>query len=533
MAHRRSAYDVFLSYSRGDNGHVDKIAHFLADAGLAVWYDRWALVPGEQISDTVTDGIKAARAIIVFIGEKALSNSQAFELGAWQSAHPLIGTIVALLPGAKDIPPIVGARTVDFRGPSEEQGLNDLIDALRGIGRGIRPFGPSLSVDAEHHLTSTKSTQLRINIERKLQKGENDLDLARDFRDLANTLREQGRYDDAEAYYRRALEILRALPENRGFLYEGIVLGDFALSLKGSGRFDEAEAHYREAIQILRSERAAPHVSRHLGATLNNFGDVLQATHRFAEAERIYKEAVECARDAFDADDPRLAAALANLGSALSHRADAGDEAEALFRQSLAILEHKPDINRAVIASVLNNLGQLLYERGKYDDAKDVLSQSLQLTIESEGEVHESVAATSINLSVVLGELGRHAEALDASKRALAILEATAGPEHPTTVAALDAVARAYMSVSMYQEAEASARRALEVTRLNRSARDPVLAIRLSTLAAILYSFGDIGEALKYATESVAVSESAFGPNDQQTIVARENLAVMQQALEK
>ncbi len=39
-------YDLFLSYTRKDLAVVQMLASELVDAGILVWFDQWALVPG-------------------------------------------------------------------------------------------------------------------------------------------------------------------------------------------------------------------------------------------------------------------------------------------------------------------------------------------------------------------------------------------------------------------------------------------------------------------------------------------------------
>ena len=64
----------------------------------------------------------------------------------------------------------------------------------------------------------------------------------------ADSSRAQGRYDESEALFRRALELAeRIFAEDDSELLP--LLNNFALLCKYSGRFDEAERMYRRALR--------------------------------------------------------------------------------------------------------------------------------------------------------------------------------------------------------------------------------------------------------------------------------------------
>ena len=129
---------------------------------------------------------------------------------------------------------------------------------------------------------------------------------------LGNTLQDLGRLVEAEASYRRALEIKPDFDEAHSNL--GITLQDF-------GRLDEAEARYRRALEI-NPDFAEAH---------NNLGITLREQGRLVEAEASYRRTLEI--------KPDFAEAHSNLGNTLQ---DLGrlDEAEASCRRALQI---KPD----------------------------------------------------------------------------------------------------------------------------------------------------------------------------------------------
>ena len=71
-------FDVFLSYNSADIEIVKRIALALEDAGLKVWFDQLALLPGDPWMANLTRGLAASASCAVLIGK---------ELGRWQQVE--------------------------------------------------------------------------------------------------------------------------------------------------------------------------------------------------------------------------------------------------------------------------------------------------------------------------------------------------------------------------------------------------------------------------------------------------------------
>lgn len=160
---------------------------------------------------------------------------------------------------------------------------------------------------------------------------------------LGNLILEQGRLDEAEVSYRQALQIKPDLAEvhyNLGNILRGLV------------RPDEAEASYRQALQIKPDYAEAS----------NNLGNVLQGMGRLDEAETSYRQALQIRPDYADAHY-NLASMLQDMGRL--------DEAVAGYRRALQI---KPDY-----AAAHSNMGNLFQEQGKLDEAVASYRRALQV----------------------------------------------------------------------------------------------------------------------------------------------------------
>jgi len=195
--------------------------------------------------------------------------------------------------------------------------LPDDAEAYYSLGNTLRKFGRTDEAEASYK----RALQIRP-------------DYAAVHSNMGNLVLAQGRLDEAEISYRRALQ---ARPDCAEMHYN---LGNI---IRVQGRFDEAEVSYRRALQI-RPDYAE---------TCNNLGTLLQDMGRLVEAEASYRGALQA--------KPDYAEAYNNLGNVLLD-VSRMDEAEASFRRALEV---KPDYPDAIY-----NLGGCLMNQGRLDEAE-------------------------------------------------------------------------------------------------------------------------------------------------------------------
>lgn len=68
------SYDVFLSHNARDKPRVRALAERLKQAGLKVWFDEWAIKPGDDIYLAVERGLEAARVQVLCLSPAALDS---------------------------------------------------------------------------------------------------------------------------------------------------------------------------------------------------------------------------------------------------------------------------------------------------------------------------------------------------------------------------------------------------------------------------------------------------------------------------
>lgn len=194
---------------------------------------------------------------------------------------------------------------------------------------------------------------------------------------LGEALRAVGRYEDAEASYRRAI----ALDPANADAYSNL-----GAALEALGRSIDAEQNYARAIAI-----DAGHAEAH-----TNLGNLLLTRYRSDDAIGHFRHALASA--------PNLVAAHCGLGNALRQQDNHAD-AEAAYRRALAF-----DPNDA---PSLSNLGIALNAQGRTLEALAAYDRALA--------VDPNLAEVYVNIGTLHYEQGDMKKAWAATEKALAI----------------------------------------------------------------------------------------------------------------
>src|SRR5215831_11184757 len=83
-------FDVFLSYSAKDKAVVRALAERLRQDGLRVWFDDWALKPGDSIPAKIEEGLEHSRVLVLCMSANAFGSDWAqLEAGTSRFLDPL------------------------------------------------------------------------------------------------------------------------------------------------------------------------------------------------------------------------------------------------------------------------------------------------------------------------------------------------------------------------------------------------------------------------------------------------------------
>jgi len=236
---------------------------------------------------------------------------------------------------------------------------------------------------------------------------------------LAAAQRRVGRLDAAESSYRESLRIrLTRLDEHDPAIAESEVhLGDFLREVRG--RSDEAQALYRRALEMLHATLGPDHPA--LVHPRGSLAETLSARGDHAGAESLYRETIASRRRVYGAEHLTVAAAMTALAQELG-RDGRYVEAESVFARTLAMENRLVEGNHTLKAFTLSALGWMRNQRGDFTGAERVLREEITMRQEMQGPEHHMVAAALGNLGAALAGAGRRAAAESAFVAGLGIV---------------------------------------------------------------------------------------------------------------
>ena len=250
----------------------------------------------------------------------------------------------------------------------------------------------------------------------------------------------RGFLGEAEAACRRALALAEAhLPADDALIAE--TLNSLGVVHKFQGRYDDAEPLYRRALVIVKTAGADDDEA----TLLHNLGGLAHARGDFATGEPLARRSVELREAAHGADHPTTAADRAAWGALLEGLGRL-DDAQRAYTEALAVFEARLGPRSLEAASALSALGAVHHARGDYEDAERAYRRSIDIREQTLGPDHFDLGLTLNNLAMLLVDHGSRSEALQLLMRARAIFTRGLGPDHPhvrAVVENIDAIAAA------------------------------------------------------------------------------------------
>eukprot|EP00873_Tetraselmis_striata_P043242 jgi/Tetstr1/463506/TSEL_008386.t1 len=260
---------------------------------------------------------------------------------------------------------------------------------------------------------------------------------------LARVLTARGDASGAETLLVQAVALVESVPsaDRRELVAALVAAGD---GQRKGGQLARAESTLRRAVAIEEGLRAGGKPTADGLAGLTALGRALKAGGKLGEAEAVYVR-VEALQAAAGVPREHAMTAAARMARASLARAR-GDLAAAvpLYREAVAILEGLPGGARGgELAAALNNLGTALSAAGRPGEAAPVLERALEMMEGARGGGSGHAAAVAAHLGAAYLAMGDGAAASLVFTRVAELKARALGEGHPEVAAALTALARA------------------------------------------------------------------------------------------
>jgi serine/threonine protein kinase/Tfp pilus assembly protein PilF len=261
---------------------------------------------------------------------------------------------------------------------------------------------------------------------------------------------------------------------------------------------DKAEQSLRRALEVLRGlpdadpAQLASSMS-HLAIVLSNGG----GKDRRAEALKLNRESLEIRRRTLRKDHPAIATSIHNLAQHLSTQRSF-EEAEPLFNECLEIRRRIYPPENVRTLNTMSALATMHAAQGYFDKAEGELKEILEIRRRSQGPEHSDVAIALNSLGGIAMQRRDFEAAASWYRQALEIRRKI---HSPLLDQSLGNVASAEMNTGKLEDAIAALR---EVEKIRRERKDEVgLSTTLGNLAVALFRHGDLDQAEPMFRESL------------------------------
>jgi tetratricopeptide (TPR) repeat protein len=262
---------------------------------------------------------------------------------------------------------------------------------------------------------------------------------------------------------------------------------------------------------------------------MNELGLYFKQRVRFDEAEDIYKRSLASNEELLGPDHPTVASCLNNL-ALLYQATNRLKEAEPLMQRALAINEASFGKDHPNVAIRLNNLAALYKATNRLKEAEPLMQRALKIDEASLGSEHPNVAIRLNNLAALYKATNRLKDAEPLMQRALKIDEASLGSKHPNVARDLNNLAQLYQDTNRLKEAEPLMQRALEIWEKSFGKDHLQVANGLNNLALLYQATNRLKEAESLMQRALKIDEAALGSEHPTVAIDINNLAQLYQA---
>jgi len=283
------------------------------------------------------------------------------------------------------------------------------------------------------------------------------------------------------------------------------------VQLASEGRYAEAEAAYRQALEEWAQRPSQPATARGRALTLENLGAVLRLAGRYQESGTVLKQALSEMESATGKESAEVGGVLRHLAALYRVTGDAAKAESCTLRADPLLDEPERTNNRLVLASVY-------IDEHRFPEARAILQPALP---EAGGAF--LFAIDSDLAAAALGE-GKLDQAEAFAQRALEVARGVLAPNSTAPATVWTNLGQIYRFQKRYVEAESSYRKAIEIWSAA-SPMHPFLARGLMNLAAFEQERGRVQAAEELYRRAAGVFEQSVGKNDVQTLIARNELA--------
>ncbi|MFZ4768757.1 MAG: CHAT domain-containing protein [Ferruginibacter sp.] len=306
---------------------------------------------------------------------------------------------------------------------------------------------------------------------------------------LANLHLEEGRFDDAEILYRKALTIVDSTYGMHSTAY-ATSLHSFANVFIARKQYQEAETILVQAVGIMKNEMGEQ--SEEYVTSISYLANLYVATGNIGKAENLFHQAYTISKQE-DIDKRKRLTSVYNLAM---YYATVGNFKAAgnLYNEGFSLVnENEPHFFENYF-NLLKGAGMFFTDAEEYILADSFYKKTLYLMEISIGENHPQYAEVLLNAASVNKKLGKISLAEEQLKTAESILKKI-NPQHPSLIHIYSKRAGMYEDTNQKEAAEKYYRLSIELAGILKGKLHPDYAQLMINLALFNWKYNYIKEA--------------------------------------
>ena len=352
--------------------------------------------------------------------------------------------------------------------------------------------------------------------------GATDLATLEMMQQLAIVLSMQGQYDEAESLYK---QILVEMEMRFGKVGNKTLrtVRNLGLNHFRQGRYNEAETLWE---RVLKGNEECLGLTHSVTlTTAENLADVYSIQGRYNEAETLYKQALIGNEEEFGETHPRTLSSVGSL-AILYQEQSRYDEAETLYERISSGYQEKLGETHPGTLHTMHNQAGLYGRQGRYKEAEELYQRALTGRTEILGARHPETLEIVHDLALTYRLQGRYDEARELFQQASAGRTETLGAMHPYTLETMHSLASNYGLQGRYDDAKELFQQALTGRVEVLGATHPETLQTIHLLALTYGSQSRYDEARELFQQTLTGRIEAVGPTHQDTLETVEFLAV-------
>ena len=262
---------------------------------------------------------------------------------------------------------------------------------------------------------------------------------------------------------------------------------------------------------------------------LTVMGRIYRRLGEYDKAQDLLQRALASGREAFGAEDVRVAATLHDLGSVAAEKGD--------YQTAIASLEAALSIRRRIhgpehasVADTLAELGRVYQDHGFNERAEPLHREALRIRRKLIGEEHGEFGVSLSDLASVLRLNGDLAGADALLRQSLELNRRTRGEAHAMTATTLHDLALVTAEKGDRASAESLFRKVMDTHRKALGETHPLVAVTLNSLSRVLRDEGRYDEAAAALQSALDIARPTLGSEHQLVAIYTINLGSVQLA---